>query len=92
MREDRRLGRLLEDIFSVTKMEAANPSQKRLTIYDLEARRFQDLERVKEAVLLPEQVVKIKQSTMAKTHPSRIVSEQNLACLPEAIRQHQHKS
>jgi hypothetical protein len=81
MRDDSRLGHLLKDIFTELAINPAKPLKEYLPMYDLSARSLMHLGDHTKAVDLLEQVVRIEASTLAKEHPSRIISEQVLAGL-----------
>jgi hypothetical protein len=84
MRQDSTLGRLLQDAFSGLKLKSDQPSEEFLPLYDLQARSLSNLGKSKETVPLLEQVVKIRETTQAEDHPSRLASQHALAVAYEA--------
>ena len=79
MRQDSRLGSLIQDTFLELGQNPDEPSEEFLPLYDLQARSLMNLGRNKEAVALLEQVVKISETTQPKTHPDRLASQHVLA-------------
>jgi hypothetical protein len=79
MRQDSRLSNFLGDIFIELSKSPDEPSREFLPLYDLQARNLLDMGKNKEAVKLLEQVVKIRATTLAETHPDRLASQHNLA-------------
>ncbi|KAF2803835.1 uncharacterized protein BDZ99DRAFT_546416 [Mytilinidion resinicola] len=83
MRDDSRLGHLLDDLFAKLHIDPKIPSQEYLPIYNLEARSLYNLGRHERAVKLLEQIVKIEE-TLAEDHPDRLASQHELARAYEA--------
>lgn len=79
MRDDSRLGCLLEDVFAELKIDPAIPSKEYLQIYDLKAVSLMDLGEHTKAVELLEQIVMIKEAILAENHPDRLASQHELA-------------
>jgi hypothetical protein len=79
MRQDSRLGRLLEDIFIKLERTPERPLKESLPLYNLQARNLIHLGKNKKAVALLEQVVKINETILAKEHTSRLASQDTLA-------------
>ncbi|OBT39283.1 hypothetical protein VE00_10598 [Pseudogymnoascus sp. WSF 3629] len=84
MRQDSKLGRLLKDIFVELGKKPEELSKEFLPLYDLQARSLVNLGHNKRAVELLEQVVKIKEATLAEDHPSRLASQHELAIAYQA--------
>jgi len=84
MRDDSRLGNLLKDIFDELEISPTKPLNYFLPIYDLNARSLINLGDHTKAIELLEQVVKIREKTLAKDHPSRLTSQHKLASAYEA--------
>jgi len=87
MRQDFRLGSLLEDMFVNLGQNSKEPTKEFLTLYDLQARGLITLGENKKAVAVLEQVVKIKETTLAEDHPKRLTSQHTLASAYKANRQ-----
>ena len=81
MRQDSRLSNLLEDMFIKLSKNPEEASKKSLPLYYLQARSLSNIRKNKKAVALLEQVVAIKGTTLAETHPSRVASQRALAYL-----------
>jgi hypothetical protein len=79
MRQDLRLSHLLEDIFIELGKSPDKPLKEFLPLYDLQARNLLDMGKNQEDVALLKQVVKIRATTLAKTHPDRLTSQYALA-------------
>ena len=84
MRQDSRLGQLIQDTFLEHGQNPDEPSNEFLPLYDLQARSLMNLGMDIEAVALLEQVVKIRETTLAETHPDRLASQHALAGAYEA--------
>ncbi|KAL5312995.1 hypothetical protein ACEPPN_019421 [Leptodophora sp. 'Broadleaf-Isolate-01'] len=84
MRQDSRLGPLIQDTFLELGQNPDEPSEEFLPLYDLQARSLMNLGRNKEAVTLLEQVVQIRETTLAETHPDRLASQHALAIAYQA--------
>ena len=79
MRQDSLLGRLLQDVFSQLSLISDQLSEEFLPLYDLQSRSLSNLGKSKEAVAILEQVVEIRQATLAEDHPARLNSQHELA-------------
>ncbi|KAH6694361.1 P-loop containing nucleoside triphosphate hydrolase protein [Leptodontidium sp. MPI-SDFR-AT-0119] len=84
MRQDTKLGQLLEDIFLELGQNPDEPSEEFLPLYNLQGRSLRYLGKNKEAVALLEQVVKICETTQPETHPDRLTSQHELAIAYQA--------
>ncbi|KAK8905606.1 hypothetical protein QC760_005530 [Botrytis cinerea] len=84
MRQDTRLSHLLEDIFIGINKNPEEPPKESLPLYDLQARSLLNTGKNKKAVSLLEQVVRIRETILAKDHPDRLASQQVLAIAYEA--------
>ncbi|KAL9117774.1 MAG: hypothetical protein Q9187_005686 [Circinaria calcarea] len=78
MRQDSRLGRVLDDMFVELKKNPEEVSAECLPLYELQARSLFNLGKSKRAVELLKQVVKIEE-TLAVDHPDRLASQHALA-------------
>jgi tetratricopeptide (TPR) repeat protein len=79
MRQDTRLGQLLQDMFLELRQKPDKPSEDLLPLYDLQARSLIDLGRNEAARELLEQVIRIRETTQPKTHPSTLGTMSALA-------------
>ena len=79
MRQDTRLGQLLQDMFLELKQKPNKPSEDLLPLYDLQARSLMNLGRNEAARELLEQVIRIRETTQPKTHPLTLTTMSNLA-------------
>jgi len=79
MRQDSRLGCLLEDMFVELKQNPEEPSKESLPVYLLQAMSLINLGKNKAVVGLIEPVVKILETTLAEDHPDRLASQHMLA-------------
>ncbi|PVH68023.1 TPR-like protein [Cadophora sp. DSE1049] len=79
MRQDSKLGQLIQDTFLKLGQNPDEPSEEFLPLYDLQAKSLMDLGMNKEAVALLEQVVQIRETTLPETHPDRLASQHVLA-------------
>ncbi|KAH8648332.1 hypothetical protein BGZ60DRAFT_499727, partial [Tricladium varicosporioides] len=84
MRQDSRLGYLLEDMFTELRKNIEEPLKEFLPLYNLQARSLLNLGKNKRAVSLLEQVVLIQETTLAKNHPNRLASQHVLATAYQA--------
>jgi hypothetical protein len=84
MRQDARLGYLLEDMFLKLGKNPKKPSEASLPLYDLQARSLSNLGKNKKAITLLEQVVQIQATTLAEDHPDQLASQHELARAYEA--------
>ncbi|KAJ6282166.1 acyl transferase/acyl hydrolase/lysophospholipase [Bipolaris maydis] len=79
MREDKKLELLLKGIYRVLGITPLDPSRENVQIWDLAARNLGYLGDARQAVELLEHIVKVKETTLAETHPSRLASQHALA-------------
>ena len=79
MRQDSTLGQLIQDTFLELGQNPEEPSKEFLPLYDLQARSLSNIGRHKKAVALLKQVVAIRKTTLAETHPDQLASQQELA-------------
>jgi tetratricopeptide (TPR) repeat protein len=79
MREDDALEFLLNDIYRVLQIAPSNPSQEHTQIWDLAARSLANSGYARRAVVLLEYIVKVQESTLVETHPTRLDSQHELA-------------
>jgi len=84
MRDDVKLFVLMNDLLTHLSLNRLTVNEKWLPVYDLTARNFLNYGKVREAVSLLEQVVKIREQTLAEDHPSRLTSQHELAGAYEA--------
>ena len=87
MRDDSRLGQLLQDLFVKFNIDKSSPSLQYLPIYDLESRSLVHLGQHRKAVKLLEHVVGIQKTTLAEDHPDRLASQHALGSAYQANRQ-----
>ncbi|KAL9109383.1 MAG: hypothetical protein Q9187_008171 [Circinaria calcarea] len=78
MRDDSQLASLLECVYRELGITPSNPSREHLPIY-LAAINLLYLGDSRQALELLEHVVKIRETTLAETHPDRLASQQVLA-------------
>jgi tetratricopeptide (TPR) repeat protein len=79
MRQDSRLGQLLEDMFLELRQKPDKPSEDLLPLYDLQARSLINLGRNEATRGLLEQVIRIREITQPKRHPDTLTTMSNLA-------------
>ena len=79
MRQDTRLGQLIQDTFLELGQKPDEPSEDFLPLHDLQARSLINLGQVVQAVALLEQVVQIRKTTLPEMHPDRLASQHALA-------------
>ncbi|KIM94317.1 hypothetical protein OIDMADRAFT_184403 [Oidiodendron maius Zn] len=84
MRQDVRLSRLLEDMFTELRKNPEVPSKESLPLYDLQAKSLENMGENMKAVALLEQIVEIRATTLAPEHPDRLASQHDLAVVYEA--------
>lgn len=89
MREDSRLEALLEGLYKVLQIAPSDPSQEHMQIWDLSARNIRHMGHASQGVALLEHVVKVKETTLAETHPDRLASQHALALAYDANEQPQ---
>jgi tetratricopeptide (TPR) repeat protein len=79
MREDGKLESLLEGMYRIFQITPLEPSDKHGAIWDLAARNLGYMGDARRAAALLEHVVKVRETTLAETHPSRLASQHALA-------------
>jgi tetratricopeptide (TPR) repeat protein len=79
MRQDTRLGQLLEAIFIELRQNPNKPSEEFLPLYDLQERSLTNLGKNEAAQALLQQVIRIKEEVLGKTHPDTLATMSNLA-------------
>jgi tetratricopeptide (TPR) repeat protein len=79
MREDGRLESLLDGIYGVLQITPSNPLQEHIKLWRLAAMNMKYMGHTREAVTLLEHVVKMRETTLAETHPHRLSSQHELA-------------
>jgi hypothetical protein len=79
MRDDVKLFVLMNDLLTSLSLNRLTVDEKWLPVYDLTARNLVNYGKVREAVSLLEQVVKIQEQTLAEDHPARLASQHALA-------------
>ncbi|KAA6409764.1 MAG: kinesin light chain 1 [Lasallia pustulata] len=87
MRDDLKVAKLLSRLFSGLIVDPKSPSRELLAVYDLQGENLGYLGKSKEAVQLLKQVVEIRESTLAESHPDRLASQHALAIAYEATGQ-----
>jgi tetratricopeptide (TPR) repeat protein len=84
MRDDAKLFVLMNKLITYLSLNRLTVDEKWLPVYDLTARNLVNYGKVREAVSLLEQVVKIKEQTLAEGHTSRLASQHVLAIAYQA--------
>ncbi|TVY45402.1 Kinesin light chain [Lachnellula subtilissima] len=79
MRQDTRLSQLIQDTFFELGQKIDEPSEDFLPLYDLQARSLIDLGRNEAARVLLEQGIRIRETTLPRTHLSTLSTISNLA-------------
>jgi hypothetical protein len=79
MRDDIKLFVLMQSLFTYLSLDPRTVDRDWLAVYDLTACNLVNYGKVKDAVSLLEQVVKIREQTLAEDHPSRLASQHALA-------------
>jgi tetratricopeptide (TPR) repeat protein len=79
MRDDSRLFSLMNGLFSKLSLNSGTARKEWVSLYNLAGRNLHNYGRVKEAVSLLEEVVKIQEQTLAAEHPDRLTSQHELA-------------
>ncbi|KAF2682375.1 hypothetical protein K458DRAFT_390862 [Lentithecium fluviatile CBS 122367] len=79
MREDGRLARLLDSIYTEYRIRPSQPAEEYLPVWDLAASNMHYMGKVKQAVALLEHVVKVRETTVAEKHLDRLASQHELA-------------
>jgi tetratricopeptide (TPR) repeat protein len=84
MRDDAKVFTLMNQLSTYLGLDRLTINPRWLEVFDLTARNLQNSGKDKEAVSLLEQVVKIREQTLAKDHPDRLESQHELAVAYEA--------
>ncbi|KAF7504733.1 hypothetical protein GJ744_001802 [Endocarpon pusillum] len=79
MRDDEKLDKFLNELFTALAINVANVQQKWLPLFKLRAKNFMDIHEIEQAVRLLEQVVRIEKKRLAEDHPDRLASQHELA-------------
>jgi tetratricopeptide (TPR) repeat protein len=79
MREDDRLESLLGGMYEVLQIVPSDPSEEYIEIWELAAMNLQDKCHTRQAIMLLEHVVKVRETTLADTHPYQLASQHELA-------------
>ena len=79
MRQDSRLGHLLEVMFKQLRKDPQKPSTESSLLYDLQARSLLNLGDIKEAAKLLQHVVRIREIKLTEDHSNRLTSQHRLA-------------
>ena len=79
IRDDSRLGKFLEDIYTELDVDPAKPSKEYIRVYSLDASNLINLGYPKKAVQLLEYVVKIEESVLPEDHSDRLTSQHQIA-------------
>ena len=82
---DKELFALIQDLFARLGIDRHMADEKWVELYDLTGRNLSKHGQVKEAVALLEQVVRIREQTLAEDHPSRLASQHALAGAYQAV-------
>jgi tetratricopeptide (TPR) repeat protein len=87
MRDDAKVVVLMRSLLTHLGLDWQTVDRRWLEVYELTASNFINYGQVKKAVLLLEQVVKIREQTLAEDHPDRLASQHALAVAYKANRQ-----
>jgi tetratricopeptide (TPR) repeat protein len=79
MREGARLEALLADIYRQLQITPEDPSKEYVAVWELAGTHVRNMGHARQAVALLEHVVKIKETTLAETHPYRLGPQHALA-------------
>jgi tetratricopeptide (TPR) repeat protein len=79
LRDDAKLFVLMNNLLTYLSLNRLTVDERWLPVYDLTARNLVNYGKVREAVSLLEQVVKIREQTLAEDHPDRLTSQHELA-------------
>ncbi|KAF7502214.1 hypothetical protein GJ744_006436 [Endocarpon pusillum] len=79
MRDDKELDEFLSEMFTALAINVANVQQNWLPLFKLRARNFRNIGKIKQAVSLLEQTVRIEKNSLAEDHPSQLTSQHELA-------------
>jgi len=79
MRQDTRLGQLLEAVFIELQQNPNEPSEEFLPLYDLQERSLTNLGKNEAAKALLQQILGIREEVLGKTHPDTLATMSNLA-------------
>ncbi|KAH7354935.1 hypothetical protein BKA65DRAFT_549010 [Rhexocercosporidium sp. MPI-PUGE-AT-0058] len=81
MRQDTRLGQLLEVVFIELQQNPNKPSEDFLPLYDLQERSLTNLGKNEAAKALLQQILRIRVDVLGKTHPDTLMTMNNLALM-----------
>jgi tetratricopeptide (TPR) repeat protein len=84
LRIDKKLFALIQDLLTWLGFDQHMADEKWVELYDLTGRDLSNHGQAKQAVALLEQVVRIREQTLAEDHPSRLASQHALAGAYEA--------
>jgi tetratricopeptide (TPR) repeat protein len=79
MREDAKLELLLDSLFRELGIMPSDPSEEYLLIWDLAAGNLINMGNASQAVNLLEHVINVRKTTLVKTHPDLLTSQNTLA-------------
>ncbi|KAF7505264.1 hypothetical protein GJ744_001127 [Endocarpon pusillum] len=79
MRDDARLFALMSNLLTHLGLNQQKIEEKWLAVYELTAWNLINYGKVKEALSLLEQIIKIRKQTLAEDHPDRLASQHELA-------------
>ena len=79
LRSDTKLFLLMEKICARLKVHRFQVERQWLGVYNLMGRNLKDYGRLRESVFLLEQIMKIKEQSLAEDHPDRLTSQHELA-------------
>ena len=79
MRDDAKVFILMDSLLTYLSLDRQTINGRWLEVYELTAWNLINYGKIKEAVSLLEQVVKIHEQTLTEDHPSRLASQQVLA-------------
>ena len=81
MRDDAKLFVLMHSLLTHPGLDRQTVDRRWLEVYELTAWNLINYGKIKEAVSLLEQVVQIREQTLAEDHPDRLASKNNLATM-----------
>jgi hypothetical protein len=79
MREGKKLEALLKGIFKVLEITPSDPPREHIRIWDLASRNLGYLGDARQVVGLLEHVVKVRETTLAESHPDWLASQHEFA-------------
>ena len=79
MRQDTRLGKLLNAVFIELQQNPIKPSEEFLPLYDLQETSLANLGKDEAAKALLQQILKIREEVLGKRHPDTLKTMNNLA-------------